>query len=104
MTQPTRLSSELNSLDLAGAARRVAAGEVSPVELTAACLERIAALDADVNAFITVTADEAMRDARAAELEIARGESRGPLAGVPIALKDLFDTAGVRTTAGSKFF
>lgn len=104
MTQPTRVSSALNSLDLLGAAQRVAAGEVSPVELTATCLERIAARDSEVNAFITVTADEAMRDARAIELEIARGESRGPLAGVPIALKDLFDTAGVRTTAGSKFF
>ena len=104
MTQPTRVSSELNSLDLLGAAQRVASGEVSPLELTAACLERIAARDPQVNAFITVTADDAIRDARAIELDIARGETRGPLAGVPIALKDLFDTAGVRTTAGSKFF
>jgi len=104
MTQPTRVSNALNSLDLLSAAQQVAAGEVSPVELTATCLERIAARDSEVNAFITVTADEAMRDARASELEIARGESRGPLAGVPIALKDLYDTAGVRTTAGSKFF
>jgi len=104
MTQPTRVSNALNSLDLLSAAQQVAAGEVSPVELTATCLERIAARDSEVHAFITVTADEAMRDARASELEIARGESRGPLAGVPIALKDLYDTAGVRTTAGSKFF
>ena len=99
-----RLPGELNSLDLVAAARGVADGDVSPMELTAACLERIAALDAEVNAFITVTADEAVYDAREAELELARGESRGPLMGVPIALKDLFDTAGVRTTAGSKFF
>ena len=104
MTQPTRVSSKLDSLDLVGAAQRVASGEVSPVDLTSACLERIAARDAQVNAFITVTADDAMRDARAIELDIARGETRGPLTGVPIALKDLFDTAGVRTTAGSKFF
>lgn len=77
---------------------------MSPVELTAACLQRIQALDTQVNAFITVMDDDAVRDARAIEQEIARGEIRGPLAGVPIALKDLFDTAGVRTTAGSKFF
>jgi len=100
----THLSGELTSLDLLDAARRVTRGEVSPVELTAACLERIAARDAQVNAFITVTADAAVEEARTAELELARGESRGSLAGVPIAVKDLFDTAGVRTTAGSKFF
>jgi aspartyl-tRNA(Asn)/glutamyl-tRNA(Gln) amidotransferase subunit A len=99
-----RFPGELNSLDLIDAAGRVVAGDVSPMELTAACLERIAALDAEVNAFITVTADEAVYDAREVEGELARGESRGPLAGVPIALKDLFDTAGIRTTAGSKFF
>jgi aspartyl-tRNA(Asn)/glutamyl-tRNA(Gln) amidotransferase subunit A len=100
----TRLSGELNSLDLVGAARRVADGELSPIELTSACLERIAGIDAQVNAFITVTADTAMEDARVAEQERVQGEPGGPLAGVPIALKDLLDTAGVRTTAGSRFF
>ena len=100
----THLSGELNSLDLVGAGQRVADGEVSPVELTSACLERIAGIDAQVNAFITVTADAAMEDARVAERDVVRGEASGPLAGVPIALKDLFDTTGVRTTAGSKFF
>jgi len=100
----TRLPGELNSLDLATAARGVDDGSISPVELTAACLERIAAVDADVNAFITVTADEAVYDAREVEARLARDESLGSLAGVPIAIKDLFDTAGVRTTAGSKFF
>jgi aspartyl-tRNA(Asn)/glutamyl-tRNA(Gln) amidotransferase subunit A len=99
-----RLPGELNSLDLVDAADRVACGDVSPIELTAACLERIAALDAEVNAFITVTADEAVYEAGEVAAELVRGESRGPLMGVPIALKDLFDTAGVRTTAGSKFF
>ena len=98
------LSGELNSLDLVGAAQRVADRELSPIELTSACLERIAGIDAQVNAFITVTADGAMEDARVAEGDLLRGEPGGPLAGVPIALKDLFDTAGVRTTAGSKFF
>ena len=99
-----RLPGELNALGLVEAARRVRERDVSPVELTAACLERIAALDAEVNAFITVMADEAVYDARRIELELDRGESPGPLAGVPIAIKDLFDTASVRTTAGSKFF
>src|SRR4029450_5699104 len=99
-----RLPGQLNSLDLTEAARRVADGSVSPVELTAACLERIAAMDAQVNAFITVTADEAVYEAGEIEANLARGEQYGPLAGVPIAIKDLFDTAQVLTTAGSKFF
>ena len=94
----------LNSLDLTTAAEQLADGQLSPVELTAACLERVAAVDANVNAFITVTADEALSEAKEREREIARGEASGRLAGVPIAIKDLFDTAGVRTTAGSKFF
>jgi aspartyl-tRNA(Asn)/glutamyl-tRNA(Gln) amidotransferase subunit A len=98
------LPTELSALDLATVTKLVASGEASPVELTAAFLEQIASSDAQVNAFITVTADEALSDARTIESEIARGELRGPLAGAPIALKDLFDTAGVRTTAGSKFF
>ncbi|HUQ82654.1 MAG TPA: amidase [Gemmatimonadaceae bacterium] len=99
-----RLPGELNSLGLMDAASRIATGDVSPVELTSACLERIAAVDGEVNAFITVTEDEAVYDARRIELELAHGDSPGALSGVPIALKDLFDTAGIRTTAGSKFF
>jgi aspartyl-tRNA(Asn)/glutamyl-tRNA(Gln) amidotransferase subunit A len=99
-----RLPGELNSLDLVDAARCVASRDASPVELTAACIERIGTLDSKVNAFITVTDDDAMYDAGQREAEIGRGDAGGPLAGVPIALKDLFDTAGVRTTAGSKFF
>ncbi len=78
--------------------------EVSPVELTRACLQRIEKLNSALNAFITVTADSAMDDARRAESEIARGGWRGPLHGIPVALKDLIDTAGVRTTAASKVF
>jgi len=99
-----RLPGELNSIDLTDAARRIAAGDVSPLEVTSACLQRIAAMDSQVNAFITVMDDDAIYDAGEREAEIARGDGGGPLAGVPIALKDLFDTAGVRTTAGSKFF
>jgi aspartyl-tRNA(Asn)/glutamyl-tRNA(Gln) amidotransferase subunit A len=85
-----------------GAAFR--ARRASPVEATRRCLERIAELDGQLHAFITVTADAALDQARAAEAELANGRDRGPLHGVPIALKDLIDTAGVRTTAASALF
>jgi aspartyl-tRNA(Asn)/glutamyl-tRNA(Gln) amidotransferase subunit A len=78
--------------------------EVSPLELTRACLERIEKLNPALNAFITVSADSALAEARAAEIEISRGEWRGPLHGIPVALKDLIDTAGTRTTAASELF
>jgi aspartyl-tRNA(Asn)/glutamyl-tRNA(Gln) amidotransferase subunit A len=78
--------------------------EISPVEITLACLERIAKMNPALNAFITVTAESALAEARAAEAEILRGKWRGPLHGVPIALKDLIDTAGVRTTAASALY
>jgi aspartyl-tRNA(Asn)/glutamyl-tRNA(Gln) amidotransferase subunit A len=78
--------------------------KVSPVELTTACLARIDRLNPTLNAFITITAESALSQAREAEAEVMRGKWRGPLHGVPIALKDLFDTAGVRTTAASGVF
>ena len=74
---------------------------VSPVEATNACLARIEKLNPVLNAYITVTAESALAEARKAEAEIASGAWRGPLHGVPIALKDLVETAGVRTTAAS---
>ncbi|MGD0760633.1 MAG: amidase [Candidatus Sulfotelmatobacter sp.] len=76
--------------------------KISPLELTRASLERIEKQNPALNAFITVTTDSALAAARAAEAEIARGDWRGPLHGIPIALKDLIDTAGVRTTAASE--
>jgi aspartyl-tRNA(Asn)/glutamyl-tRNA(Gln) amidotransferase subunit A len=79
-------------------------GSVSPVELTADCLARIEKLNPTLNAFITVTAEAAMAQARQAEAEIRRGDWRGPLHGIPLGLKDLIDTAGVRTTAASLLF
>ncbi len=85
-------------------APRLRRKEISPVELTRACLDRIEKLDPALNAFITVTAESALAEARAAEAEIARGEWRGPLHGIPIALKDLIDTAGTRTTAASQVY
>jgi len=78
--------------------------ELSPVEVTQAHLERIEDLDQAVNAFITVTSDLALDSARRCEQAIMRGEYRGPLHGIPVALKDLYDTAGVLTTAGSKIY
>jgi len=85
-------------------APRLRRKEVSPLELTRTCLDRIEKLNPALNAFITVTAESALAEARAAEIEIARGEWRGPLHGIPIALKDLIDTAGTRTTAASAVF
>jgi aspartyl-tRNA(Asn)/glutamyl-tRNA(Gln) amidotransferase subunit A len=88
-------------LTLAEAAEQIRTHRLSPVELTRECLERIERLDPALNAFITVTADLALEQARFAEADIVAGHYRGPLHGIPIALKDLLDTAGVRTTAAS---
>ncbi len=89
---------------IAEASRLVQQGEISPVELTRECLERIEQLNPSLNAFITVTAESALKDAQHAEKEIQSGKWRGPLHGIPIGLKDLIDTAGVRTTAASAVF
>src|ERR1044071_3130555 len=94
-------ASELPLLDLAAASRAAQKKEVSPVELTRACLERIERLNPKLNAFITVTGDAALEQARRAEAEIARGEWKGPLHGIQLAVKDLIETAGVKTTAAS---
>src|SRR5260221_504257 len=94
-------ASELPLLDLSEASRAVQKKEVSPVELTQACLARIQRLNPKLNAFITVTDTPALEAARKAEGEIARGEWKGPLHGIPLAVKDLVETAGVKTTAAS---
>jgi aspartyl-tRNA(Asn)/glutamyl-tRNA(Gln) amidotransferase subunit A len=95
---------DLTSLPIAQAADLLRGRSLSPVELAQAHLDRIAAQDADLHCFITVTAELALEQARTVEREIAAGEWRGPLHGIPLALKDLYDTAGVRTTAGAAFF
>jgi aspartyl-tRNA(Asn)/glutamyl-tRNA(Gln) amidotransferase subunit A len=87
--------------ELGGRLRR---REVSPVEITRECLGRIERLNPSLNAFITVMAESALVEARRAEAEILRGEWRGALHGVPVALKDLIDVAGVRTTAASALY
>jgi aspartyl-tRNA(Asn)/glutamyl-tRNA(Gln) amidotransferase subunit A len=81
--------------------QRLRRKEISPVEVTRACVERIELRNPALNAFITVMNESALGQARAAEADIGRGEWRGPLHGVPVALKDLIDTANVRTTSGS---
>ncbi|MEX2159159.1 MAG: amidase [Dehalococcoidia bacterium] len=95
-------STDLCFLSLDELSRRIAAKDVSPVEATEASLARIEQLNPTLNAFITVMAEQAMAAARAAADEIAAGKRRGPLHGVPVGVKDLCATKGVRTTAGSK--
>src|SRR5438874_8902947 len=89
-------------LTIAEAARLIQQREVSPVELVDSRLARIEKLDGKLHSFIRVLADQARADARAAESEIAAGRYRGPLHGIPIGLKDIYETAGVATTGHSK--
>jgi aspartyl-tRNA(Asn)/glutamyl-tRNA(Gln) amidotransferase subunit A len=93
---------DLVMLSLAEIGERIRRKEVSPVEVTRAYLDRITAYNGKVNAFVTITADEALAAARQAETEVQRGQYRGHLHGVPIGHKDLYYTRGVRTTAGSR--
>ena len=82
----------------------LAAKEVSPVEATEAYLDRIQSLDTKLRAFVTVTADAALVSAKQAEQEIGKGNYRGPMHGVPVAVKDQIYTRGVLTTGGSPVF
>lgn len=88
-------------MTIAEVAPRLATGELKSEKLTEDCLSQIEALNPKLNAFITVTADEALTAARAADKDIAGGRYRGPLHGIPVSLKDLVDLKGVRTSAGS---
>ncbi len=89
---------------IAAASELVRCREVSAMDLTRECLETIDRLNPPLNAFITVTAESALHEAKLADEEIAAGNWRGPLHGIPLGLKDLIDTAGIRTTAGSAVF
>jgi aspartyl-tRNA(Asn)/glutamyl-tRNA(Gln) amidotransferase subunit A len=104
LTEPVSIMKELTYLSIDQAARLLARKEISPVELTRACLERIDHIDPLINSFITSVPWIAMEQARRAEAEFLKGERRGPLHGIPIALKDLYETAGIQTTAGSRHF
>src|SRR4051794_15775312 len=92
---------DLTAMDLRQAAEMIRKKSVSPVELTRSCLDRIERLNPAINAYITVMAEQAMAQAKVLESEQHRGLLRSKLHGIPIGLKDLVDTAGVRTTAGS---
>ncbi len=93
---------DLARLTVAGAGRSLRAGEFTPTELTQAYLRRIERLNPLLNAYLTVTAERALEDARRATEELAAGRPRGPLHGIPIAHKDLYETAGIRTTGGAR--
>jgi aspartyl-tRNA(Asn)/glutamyl-tRNA(Gln) amidotransferase subunit A len=97
-------SQDFARLTLKEASELLRTKRASPVDLTQACLKNIEAYNSALNAFITVTRDQAMEAARSMEKEQRRGKWRGPLHGIPIALKDNIDTEGIRTTAASELF
>ena len=99
MTSPT---TDLAFMTIAEAARRIEHKELSPVELTTALIRRAEALDPQLNAYLLPSFGRALDQARAAEREIAGGRYRGPMHGVPFGLKDIYATAGIRTTGHSK--
>ena len=94
----------MNDLTITEASNLLRQKKLSPVDLTKACLDRIDQLNPTLNAFITVLNESAIRDAESAEREIHQGHWRGPLHGIPIGLKDLIDTAGIKTTCASALF
>ena len=95
-------SSEILDLSLTDLSWLIAGRKLSSAEVVAAALAQLERLEGKLNAFITVLGEQARADAKKADEEIARGEYRGALHGVPVTIKDMFDTAGVRTTGGSK--
>jgi aspartyl-tRNA(Asn)/glutamyl-tRNA(Gln) amidotransferase subunit A len=100
----TGMNTDLHFMTIAEASRLIRAGKLSPVELTKAYLERIKTLDAQLDAYLLLLEEPALADARRAEAEIAAGNWKGPLHGIPIGLKDIYNTAGVRTTGHSALF
>ena len=95
-------SSEILELSLTDLSWLIAGRKLSSTEIVAAALTRLERLEAKLNAFITVLGEQARAEATKADEEIARGEYRGALHGVPVTIKDMFATAGARTTGGSK--
>jgi len=94
------VTDELHYLSLVDAGKKIAGGEISSAELTAAMLARIEKLNGSLHAYVTVLGESALAEAAEADAELARGETRGPLHGVPVAVKDLMAMTGVRTSAG----
>ena len=95
---------DLHDLSIAQLSALIAARKLSPVDLADALIRRVEQYNAQTRAFITPTFDLARRQAREAEAEIAAGRVRGPLHGVPFALKDIYDTRGILTSAHSRIF
>ena len=91
-------------MTIAEAGRSLRSRQVSSLELTNRCLDQIEKQNPRLNAFITVTAENARKRAQELDRELAAGQDRGPLHGIPIAHKDLIWTKGIRTTSGSKLF
>src|SRR5262249_33116049 len=98
----TAIPTSLHWLTIADAARLIERRQLSPVELIDALLARIEALDPQLNAFLLPTPEKARGQAKAAEREIMAGKYRGPLHGIAFGLKDIYATAGIRTTSHSK--
>jgi len=98
------MAMELHDLPIAELSRLLAARKLSPLELTDALIQRVERYDSQTRAFITPTFDLARRQARVAETEIAAGKHRGPLHGIPFALKDIYDTKGILTSGHSRVF
>jgi aspartyl-tRNA(Asn)/glutamyl-tRNA(Gln) amidotransferase subunit A len=103
-SQTAPVDQALASLSLAEASSRIRSRQVTPTQLVNACLERITTYNPKLNAFITIMREQALAQARELEQEQRAGKLRGPLHGIPIALKDNIDTAGTRTTAASAVF
>ncbi|MGE0418360.1 MAG: amidase [Acetobacteraceae bacterium] len=98
------MSTDLHFLTIAEASALIRARQLSPVELTGAFLNRIKALDSQLDAYLMVLEEPALAEAKRAEAEIAAGNWKGPLHGIPIGLKDIYNTAGIRTTGHSALF
>src|SRR5881409_3022563 len=98
------MTAQVQDLSIAELSGLIAARKLSPVELTEALIQRVERYDSQTRAFITPTFDLARRQARAAETEIAAGKHRGPLHGIPFALKDIYDTKGILTSGHSRVF
>jgi len=103
-SQNSTADQALATLSLAEASSRIRSRQVTPTQLVNACLDRIATYNPKLNAFITIMREQALAQARDLEQEQRAGKLRGPLHGIPIALKDNIDTAGTRTTAASAVF
>src|SRR4051794_24186068 len=96
------VAADVCALNLAEMSQRIAARQLSSVDAVRSAISRLELVDSKLNAFITVIGEQALSEAEQADRDIAADRYRGPLHGVPVTIKDLFQTAGVLTTAGSK--